>query len=155
MMSPMVSDRVQVATVRVITFDSGSSSTPGATLRQRAHDVAFRHDADHAMIGAEHQQRTDSLLGEPMHCRHQCGGRRDGHDITTLGLKNGLDVHWVAPSTGIRIIEDGVPAIATTVLGSTEFRQVDPRDAVKNEPENLCAAYKPQRRLGPRRTRRH
>ena len=62
----MVSDRLQVMTLRVITSVSGSSSAAGAVGGELLHDVALRHDADDAPVGAGHDQRADCALGEKL-----------------------------------------------------------------------------------------
>ena len=64
MISLTVSASPQVTTTRVMVCASGSLSALRAVLRQRAHDVAFGQDADHALLGAEHDHRADAMLGE-------------------------------------------------------------------------------------------
>ncbi len=65
--------------------------------RQLLHDVALRHDADDAPIGAGDNQRADFPLGQKLGRGGDVGGRLDGENLGALHRQNGFDGHWVAP----------------------------------------------------------
>ena len=48
------------------------------------HDVALRHDADHAPVGAGHDQRADPALGQKLGRGGEVGGGLDGDDVAAL-----------------------------------------------------------------------
>ena len=64
MIELMVSDGLQVMTLRVITSVSGTSSAAAPCAASSLHDVALGHNADHALVGAGHHQRADAPLGQ-------------------------------------------------------------------------------------------
>ncbi len=51
---------------------------------QLLHDVALRHDADDAPVGAGHDQRTDFPLGQKLGRSGQVGRRLDGENFAAL-----------------------------------------------------------------------
>ena len=62
MIRATVSRSVQVTTLRVITAATLSSSACGATLGQRAHDIALRQDAGNATVGTGNDDGADPPL---------------------------------------------------------------------------------------------
>ena len=64
---------------------------------QFLHDVALRHDADDAPVGAGHNQRADLPLGQKLGRSGQICRGLDGENLAALRGQNGFDGHGVAP----------------------------------------------------------
>ena len=57
-------------------------------FRERAHDIALGQDADHTLLGAEHDERADTVLGEDGDRFFERGIGADRDDVAALGGQN-------------------------------------------------------------------
>ena len=97
MMLETVSLSLQVSTLRVMVWLTGSSSALSAALGKRAYDVALGDDAGEAAVGAKDERRADTLLGEEIARVCQTGARFDGDDLAAFARENDADGHRSLP----------------------------------------------------------
>ncbi len=67
MMLQIVSLSLQVSTLRVIVWLTGSIERGGPACGKRLHDVALGNDADEPAVGAKNERRADALFGEKLY----------------------------------------------------------------------------------------
>jgi hypothetical protein len=87
----IVSARLQVTTLRVITCPTGCSS--GAALGQLAYDVPLGDDARDPLVGVDNDQCTNATFRQQLDGGRKISARSDGGDVSSFAIKYRLDGH--------------------------------------------------------------